>query len=94
MPFSKGMAAPWCIPDTRPIDPLEARAIFFAFDDDGSGDLDLDELKAVLVACGISKEDGKVDEIAETIFKVTGEVTITWDNFRLWLRRAGFCDRT
>ena len=68
-----------------------------AWDSDASGTLNKEEVKAVLLSSGMVKE--KVEEVVTMMFQhndraaETTDGEMTWEVFRLWLRRDHFADR-
>jgi hypothetical protein len=89
MPFQKAAPTPTIIPSTVPIDLDEAKALFEAFDEDLSGNLDRDETREVLQAVGIHKRN--IDPALDLMFESCEE--LEWEDFRLWVRRRNFIER-
>ena len=66
---------------------------FKAFDTDHSGALDRGEVSEVLLSSGIPKQ--RCQEVLDTMFQnmEREDEEMTWEVFRLWLRRESFADR-
>lgn len=70
--------------------------MFDAFDMDSSGALDKEEVREVLLTASMPTD--RVDRVLNTMFmadEATGveRTEITWEVFRLWIRREKFAQR-
>ena len=75
---------------------LQAEMMFDAFDMDSSGALDKEEVREVLLTASMPTD--RVDRVLNTMFmadEATGveRTEITWEVFRLWIRREKFAQR-
>ena len=94
MPFNAVNTLPWCTPSKASLSEQEAKVMFEAFDTNSDGILEETEIRGGLSASKVPSQ--QIEHVASTLFGENskgGNEPVTWDTFRLWIRRRKFAHR-